>query len=135
MYIWYLFEVYIYLTLFWCLEVEKLMSKRHQIDYYNISIWKVLSGREIEEKLKNERQKWNKNSFPTERHKCKEQAKKWDKLKIKFSLQHMSERSLRKRSQYPNQISLDNLYWQLGPEETLVTDIPPISSNQLRQTS
>jgi hypothetical protein len=37
----------IFLPLFWCLEVEKLMSKRHQIDDYNISIWKVLSGRDV----------------------------------------------------------------------------------------
>jgi hypothetical protein len=41
---WYLFDEYIYLTLFWCLWVKKLMSKSHQTDDYNISAWKVLSG-------------------------------------------------------------------------------------------
>jgi hypothetical protein len=43
----YLFDIYIYLTLFWYLEVEKLTSKRHWIEVYKISIWKVLSGRDV----------------------------------------------------------------------------------------
>jgi predicted neutral ceramidase superfamily lipid hydrolase len=41
-----LFDVYIYMTLFWCIEVEKLRSKRHWIDVYKISFWKVSSGRD-----------------------------------------------------------------------------------------
>jgi hypothetical protein len=35
--IWYLFDVYIYLTSVWCLEVEKLRSKGHQIDNYRVA--------------------------------------------------------------------------------------------------
>jgi hypothetical protein len=39
-------DFYIFLTSFWCLKVEKLRSKSHGIDDYNISISTFLSGRE-----------------------------------------------------------------------------------------
>jgi hypothetical protein len=44
----YLFLIDIF-DLIWCLEVEKWMSKRLQIDDYNISVWKVLYGRVMTE--------------------------------------------------------------------------------------
>jgi hypothetical protein len=48
---WYLHDVCIILTLFWCLKFEKLRSKRHWIDGYKISIWKIILSGHVSKKI------------------------------------------------------------------------------------